>query len=118
MQIYVLTIGLILNDEELQNLTLLEVEKILQTNQHTLKDFRPIPYLNGYVLEQLGNRLICDERNYDVDELKTKFANMFASLTGCYMKFPYLKCMYMLVAIMFFSIILHSLLYTYNCLYH
>lgn len=55
MQTYVLTVGPILYDEELQNLTLLEVEKILQTNRRTLKDFRPILYPNGYVLEQLGN---------------------------------------------------------------
>ncbi|XP_050895980.1 uncharacterized protein LOC127102683 [Lathyrus oleraceus] len=79
MQTYVLTVELILNDEELQILTLLEVEKILQTNLRTLKDFRPIPYPNGYVLEQLGNRLIYDERNYNVSALKTEFANMFAS---------------------------------------
>ncbi|XP_050890003.1 uncharacterized protein LOC127095340 [Lathyrus oleraceus] len=82
MQTYDLNVGLVLNDEELQNLTLLEIEMILQTNRRTLKDFCLTPYPNGYVLEQLGNQLIYDERNYDVAQLKTEFTNMFASLTG------------------------------------
>lgn len=55
-----LTVELSLNDEELQNFTLVEIEKILQANQRTLKDYRPIPYPSCYVLEQLGNRLIYD----------------------------------------------------------
>ncbi|CAK8537344.1 unnamed protein product [Lathyrus sativus] len=73
--------GLILNDEEIQNLALLKIGKILQGNRRTLKDFKPIPYPNGYVLEQLGNRLIYNEQNYDIVALKTKFATLHASLT-------------------------------------
>ncbi|CAK8537345.1 unnamed protein product [Lathyrus sativus] len=73
--------SLILNDEEIQNLALLKIGKILQGNRRTLKDFKPIPYPNGYVLEQLGNRLIYNEQNYDIVALKTKFATLHASLT-------------------------------------
>lgn len=54
-------------------MTLTEIEKILQVNRRTLKDFRTIPYPNGYVLEQLGNRLIYEEMNYDVEALKLNF---------------------------------------------
>jgi hypothetical protein len=39
-----------------------------------LKEFKSIPYPKGYVLEQLGNRLIYDERNYDVTSQKEEFA--------------------------------------------
>ncbi|XP_058733259.1 uncharacterized protein LOC131604861 [Vicia villosa] len=42
---------LVLTQEELQNLTLIEIEKLLQANRRTLKDFSPIPYPNAYVLE-------------------------------------------------------------------
>ncbi|KAF1877981.1 hypothetical protein Lal_00039788 [Lupinus albus] len=31
--------GLVLSDEELQNLTLLEIEKLLQQNQRSLRDY-------------------------------------------------------------------------------
>ncbi|CAJ2677886.1 unnamed protein product [Trifolium pratense] len=40
-----------------------------------------MPYPKGYVLEQLGNRLIYDERNYDIQALKEEFAELSASLT-------------------------------------
>ncbi|XP_058783401.1 uncharacterized protein LOC131658083 [Vicia villosa] len=73
---------LVLTQEELQNLTLIEIEKLLQANRRTLKDFSPIPYPDAYVLEQLGNRLIYDERNYDTASMNLEFENMFAALTG------------------------------------
>ncbi|XP_058761349.1 uncharacterized protein LOC131634741 [Vicia villosa] len=70
-----------LTQEELQNLTLIEIEKLLQANRRTLKDFSPIPYPDAYVLEQLGNRLIYDERNYDTASMNSEFENLFAALT-------------------------------------
>ncbi|XP_058742975.1 uncharacterized protein LOC131615798 [Vicia villosa] len=69
-----------LTQEELQNLTLIEIEKLLQANRRTLKDFSPIPYPDAYVLEQLGNRLIYDERNYDTTSMNSEFENLFAAL--------------------------------------
>jgi hypothetical protein len=43
-----------------------------------------MPYTKGYVLEQLGNRLIYDERNYDIQDQKDQFEQLHAALTGCY----------------------------------
>jgi len=54
-----------LTDEELQNLTLIEIEKHLQSNKRSLREFKCMPYPSGYVPGFLGNRLIYDERNYD-----------------------------------------------------
>jgi hypothetical protein len=71
-----------LTDKELENLTLLEIEKCLQSKRRTLHDFKSMPYPKDYVLQQLGNRLIYDERNYDVASLKDEFDQLFASLTG------------------------------------
>jgi hypothetical protein len=77
-----LSTDLILTAEEIENLTLLEIEKLLQSSRRTLKDFPSIPYPKGYVLEQLGNRLILDERSYDTANLKLEFQQLFSSLTG------------------------------------
>jgi ATP-dependent DNA helicase PIF1 len=71
-----------LTDQQVENLTLLEIEKYLQANRRTLRKFTSIPHPDGYVLEQLGNRLIYDERNYDVESLKQEHAQLFATLTG------------------------------------
>ncbi|GAU47108.1 hypothetical protein TSUD_403410 [Trifolium subterraneum] len=70
-----------LTDQQLENLTLLEIEKYLQANRRTLKSFKSMPYPDGYVLEQLGNRLIYDERDYDIPTLKQEFNQLFSTLT-------------------------------------
>ncbi|KAF1892857.1 hypothetical protein Lal_00035501 [Lupinus albus] len=46
--------GLVLSDEELQNLTLLEIEKLLQQNRRSLRDYPPMPYQKGNVTSQLA----------------------------------------------------------------
>lgn len=71
-----------LSDEEIQNLTLLDIEKLMQANNKSLKEFPTIPYPKGYVASQLGNRLIYEERNYDIDQLQDVFQNCYESLTG------------------------------------
>ncbi|KAF1898092.1 hypothetical protein Lal_00032856 [Lupinus albus] len=73
--------GLVLSDKELQNLTLLEIEKLLQENRRSLRDYPPVPYPKGYVSSKLGNRLIYDELNYDTIELKDNFNLLFQFLT-------------------------------------
>ncbi|KAF1898972.1 hypothetical protein Lal_00019093 [Lupinus albus] len=73
--------GLMLSDEELKNLTLVEIGKLLQRNRRSLRDYPPMSYPKGYITRQLGNRLIYDELNYDTNELKDKFNILFQSLT-------------------------------------
>ncbi|KAF1891803.1 hypothetical protein Lal_00031612 [Lupinus albus] len=72
---------LVLTDEQLQNLTLLEIEKLLQQNRRSLKDYPHMSYPNGYITSQLGNKLIYEEHNYDTSELKKKFNLIYQSLT-------------------------------------
>jgi hypothetical protein len=64
------------------NLTLLEIEKILEQNRRSLADFKPMPYPKDYITAQLGNRLIYDERNYNAQKLKQEFDNLYKALTG------------------------------------
>lgn len=73
-----------LNDDQLMNLTLSEIEKLLQANRRNLSEFKPIPYPDGYVLQQLGSRLIYDEQRYDVSVIRSEFTALFNALTGCY----------------------------------
>jgi hypothetical protein len=71
-----------LTDEQLENLTLLEIEKILERNNRSLNEFKTMPYPNDYITADLGNRLIYDEHNYDVQSLKAEFKELFKLLTG------------------------------------
>ncbi|KAK2391970.1 ATP-dependent DNA helicase PIF1 [Trifolium repens] len=70
-----------LSEEELDNLTLLEIEKFLQANRRSLADFPTMPYPKRYVTETLGNRLIYDEKNYNSAEQLLEFNKLYASLT-------------------------------------
>jgi hypothetical protein len=69
-------------DEDLSNLTLIEIERHLQKNRKTLKNYPGMPYPKGYVIEQLGNRLIYEERNYDPVQQLQEFNGLYRSLTG------------------------------------
>jgi hypothetical protein len=53
----------------------------MERNRRTLKDFKGFPYPSGYVVEQLGKRLIYDELNYNADALAVEFQQLFRSLT-------------------------------------
>jgi hypothetical protein len=61
---------------------LLEIEKSLQANHKSLQDFPTMPYPQGYVTETLGNRLIYDEKHYNLAEQLIEFNKLYASLTG------------------------------------
>jgi hypothetical protein len=71
-----------LTDEQLYNLTLLEIEKILELSSRSLSEFESMPYPKDYITAQLGNRLIYDEHNYNVEDLKVEFQELFNLLTG------------------------------------
>jgi hypothetical protein len=71
-----------LSDEDLSNLTLIEIERHLQKNRKTLKNYPGMPYPKGYVIEQLGNRLIYEERNYDPVQQLQEFNDLYRNLTG------------------------------------
>jgi hypothetical protein len=78
-----------LTDEQLENLTLLEIEKILERNNRSLNDFKTMLYPKDYITADLGNRLIYDEHNYDVQSLKAEFEELFKLLTGSKLIFIY-----------------------------
>jgi hypothetical protein len=75
-----------LTEEQILNLTLLEIEKILELNRRSLKEFLDMPYPRDYVTADLGNRLIYDEHSYDVHQQAEEFDELFKSLTGLPLK--------------------------------
>lgn len=70
-----------LTDEEVFNLTLIQIKKHLQKNRKSLKDYPGMPYPNGYVAERLGNRFIYEERAYNHNEQLQEFNGLYRSLT-------------------------------------
>ncbi|XP_058765892.1 uncharacterized protein LOC131639412 [Vicia villosa] len=76
--------GLLYEQKQIANnpcTELCQIEKMLQLNHRTLHDFKPIPYPNDYVIQQLGNRLIYDERQYNIQDMKAEFDKLFKCLT-------------------------------------
>lgn len=71
-----------LSDNELKNLTLIEIENMMQSNRRSLHEFKCMPYPDSYITKHVGNRLIYDELNYDADTEKQKFQELFHALTG------------------------------------
>jgi hypothetical protein len=76
---------LLLTQEQLDHLTLCDIEDFLQANNKTLKKIAPsMPYPSDYIGAQLGNKLIYDETNYDKEKLAQEYQQLYASLTGNY----------------------------------
>ena len=59
-----------LTDSQKKAYALIEIEKLMRQAGKTLKDYPDIELPNAAELEELGNRLINEEVNYDMDKLK------------------------------------------------
>ncbi|XP_038721985.1 ATP-dependent DNA helicase PIF1-like [Tripterygium wilfordii] len=75
------TTNLHLSEEELQDLTLAEMEKLLQANGKSLRDYPPMPFPNEIYLAEVQNRLIQDELSYDKVALAEEYKNLLSCLT-------------------------------------
>ncbi|XP_029148390.1 uncharacterized protein [Arachis hypogaea] len=77
---------LVLTDIELKELTLIEIEKLLNNFNKSLRDFPPMPIVDmsqvnsGLYTDGL-NRLICDELRYDRRQLASEHATYIQQLT-------------------------------------
>ncbi|XP_057418906.1 uncharacterized protein LOC130713124 [Lotus japonicus] len=69
-------------DEELQNLCLIEIEKILQGNGRSLKEFPCLPYPKFSEIQNFENRFVADELNYNRDEMVKIHDELVSSLTS------------------------------------
>ncbi|XP_024976242.1 uncharacterized protein LOC112514142 [Cynara cardunculus var. scolymus] len=71
-----------LNEEQVNNLTLFEIEKILLRNNSTLKNFTTLPYLDNDSLESSKNRMIAEEMDYNHHNLRDEFQTLVTTLTN------------------------------------
>ncbi|KAH1053373.1 hypothetical protein AAZX31_08G266500 [Glycine max] len=71
-----------INDDTLRNLTLIEIEQLLHTNQRSLKDYPTMPYPQDINLTSyLQNNLVLSELDYNHDTTRSEFEHLFASMT-------------------------------------
>ncbi|KAL7583175.1 hypothetical protein Lser_V15G43646 [Lactuca serriola] len=74
--------GLSLNEDQLKNLTLFEIEQILLRNNSSLKHYGKMPYPDADSVSSSNNRLITEELDYDIPNLKNEFDRLFVALTN------------------------------------
>lgn len=71
-----------LSATELINLTLLEIEHLLESSNKKLADFPPMPIPNMSVVSQDINRLVSEELNYDRVALAQEFLRLMSLMTS------------------------------------
>lgn len=79
--IFLIFTDLLLSAKELQNLVLVEIKKLLQCNNRSLRDFPSMtqPYMT--LLDNTENPLIHDELNYDRVALAVEHERLVSSMT-------------------------------------
>ncbi|KAJ0613332.1 putative DNA helicase Pif1, P-loop containing nucleoside triphosphate hydrolase [Helianthus annuus] len=70
-----------LPDEQIRNLTLLEIERYLLRNNSSLTRFPSMPQSDSESIYSADNRLIADELGYDVSATAIEFDNNLSRLT-------------------------------------
>ncbi|XP_023767529.2 uncharacterized protein LOC111916127 [Lactuca sativa] len=74
--------GLSLNEDQIKNLTLFEIEQILLCNNSSLKKFTRMPLPDVDSVSSSNNRLISEELDYDIPNLKNEFERLYIALTS------------------------------------
>ena len=72
---------LVLTDDELKNLTLVEIEKWLRRRNKSLKKIETMPQVNLPLNPESYNQLIADELNYDHRELILEHKKLTSTMT-------------------------------------
>jgi hypothetical protein len=72
---------LVLNEDQIKNLTLFEIEKFLLRNNSTLRRFSTMPFPNSDSVSSANNLLLSEELAYDRLILAEEFCSLISSLT-------------------------------------
>ncbi|KAL6560660.1 hypothetical protein OROGR_004219 [Orobanche gracilis] len=70
-----------IDDGNLQNLCLMEIENLLQSNGRSLKEFPCMPYPHFAEIVNFENKFIADELNYNKEEMMTLHDELVRTLT-------------------------------------
>lgn len=73
---------MILTNEELQNMTLLEIERLLESNIKSLSDYPTMPNPDISLQSESHNKLIYDELNYDRATLAIEHNHLLSQMTS------------------------------------
>ncbi|KAL5704830.1 DNA helicase [Ranunculus cassubicifolius] len=71
-----------MTEAERKNVTLCEIEILLNDNNKSLKDYKPMPVADMRRYYKASNRLIQEELDYNCDELRQEFEEMHAKLNS------------------------------------
>ncbi|XP_071708776.1 uncharacterized protein [Rutidosis leptorrhynchoides] len=71
---------LTLIDSQIKNYCLVEIQGVLHKHRKSLSDFPSLPLPDPSLLTQLDNRLIREELNYNIKDMKNLHDNLFRSL--------------------------------------
>ncbi|XP_056843179.1 uncharacterized protein LOC130495713 [Raphanus sativus] len=73
--------NLILTEEQIENITLLMIDKLLRKNNTSLERWKTMPQPVDNDQYSHGNQLLEDELNYPQEELRTRHQELFRQLT-------------------------------------
>ncbi|XP_071721366.1 ATP-dependent DNA helicase PIF1-like [Rutidosis leptorrhynchoides] len=73
---------LILTETQIKNYCLVEIQAILNRNGKSLSDYQDLPQPDPSLLTKLDNRLIREELNYNVEEMRNLHESLFNSLNS------------------------------------
>ncbi|XP_013699854.1 ATP-dependent DNA helicase PIF1-like [Brassica napus] len=71
---------LILQDEQLQQYTLLEIERLLKENDKSLTDFLGMPRPDETILKEISNTVLRQELNYDTEKERIEHEKLFTTI--------------------------------------
>ncbi|XP_061345352.1 uncharacterized protein LOC133291163 [Gastrolobium bilobum] len=71
----------LLTEESIKNITLAEIDKVLQSNGKCLSDYPSMPHITRESLFDMQNRLVVDELMYDTFSLGEEHERLLNSLT-------------------------------------
>ena len=66
----------------MENLAVLQMEKFMQCNRRSLRDYPPMPLPTSAMTTFWINILIYKEQDHNKEQLKDEFQSLFGSLTG------------------------------------
>ncbi|XP_057440582.1 uncharacterized protein LOC130732585 [Lotus japonicus] len=71
-----------IDKEELKDLCLMEIEKVLMVNGRSLKDYSNMPQVDPNILNRYGNVLLFNELNFDIIEMKKLHLDFFNKMNS------------------------------------
>ena len=78
---FLFVVGLHIEDSELKELCLIEIEKLLNSNGISLKDYTSLPCPDSSNFDFYENKFIVEQLNYDTNELTKLNATLLKLLT-------------------------------------